>query len=251
MKSISAANCTVKQPRLAVHDCSQCEVREIAVCTALSWPELERLEAISVKKTYETGETIFSSEEPTLVVGTVVRGAIKAFKLLPDGRQQIVGFLFPGNFIGSVTHDVNRCFSEALSPVEMCVFPYSGLQKLMHEMPNLERQLLKQARDDLDLAQEWMLLLGRKTAQERVATFLLLLATKAIPFGGDGVSIDLPMNRTEIADYLGLTIETVSRHFSKLRNAGMIDIDNNRQVTIKSRAHLVATAEGTARTRAT
>jgi CRP/FNR family transcriptional regulator len=252
MKPMSSANCAIHEAHAnagAVNgavggDCAHCDVREIAVCTALSGPELERLKAISVTKTYDTGETIFAAEEPTSITGTVIRGTIKTYKLLSDGRQQIVGFLFPGDFIGSVTHDANRCFAEALSPVELCVFPYAGIQRLIHETPNLERQLLKLANDDLDLAQEWMLLLGRKTAQERLATFLLLLADKATARGASNVNIDLPMNRTEIADYLGLTIETVSRQFSKLRSAGLIGVENNHQVSIRNRSHLLATAEG-------
>jgi CRP/FNR family transcriptional regulator, anaerobic regulatory protein len=245
MKTISATNCAA-HPHQSVRDCAHCDVREIAVCTALSGPELERLKAIAVYKAYETGETVFAAEEPTSIVGTIVRGTIKTFKLLPDGRQQVVGFLFPGDFIGSVTHDANRYFAEALTPVEICILPYSGVQRMIHETPNLERQLLKLASDDLDLAQEWMLLLGRKTAQERLATFLLLLVDKAKARGADEVKIDLPMNRTEIADYLGLTIETVSRQFSKLRSAGIIGVENNHQVSIRSRVHLAATAEGSA-----
>lgn len=243
MKPISAANCAVHQHQY-VRDCAHCEVRDLAVCTALSGPELERLRAVAVNKSYETGETIFAAEEPASIVGTVVRGTIKAFKLLPDGRQQVVGFLFPGDFIGSVTHDENRFFAEALTPVEICILPASSVQRVLHETPNLERRLLKLANDDLDLAQEWMLLLGRKTAQERLATFLLLLVDKAAARGADQVKIELPMNRTEIADYLGLTIETVSRQFSKLRSAGVIGIDNNHQVSIRSRDLLASTAEG-------
>jgi CRP/FNR family transcriptional regulator len=246
MKAMSPVNCAVHHAHAASGDCGHCDVREVAVCTALSGPELERLKAIAVTKTYETGETIFAAEEPTSITGTVVKGTIKAYKLLPDGRQQIVGFLFPGDFIGSITHDANHSFTEALSPVELCVFPSAGIQRMIHETPNLERQLLKLANDDLDLAQEWMLLLGRKTAQERLATFLLLLADKAMARGASNVNIDLPMNRTEIGDYLGLTIETVSRQFSKLRGAGVISVANNHQVSIKSRTHLVAMAEGSA-----
>jgi CRP/FNR family transcriptional regulator len=227
-------------------DCAHCAVRDIAVCTALSGPELERLRGIAITKTYGPGETVFAAEEPTAMVGTLVRGTIKTYKLLADGRQQVVGFLFPGDFIGSSTQETMHCFAETLTPVELCVFPFLAVRRMVHEMPNLERQLLKLANEDLDLAQNWMLLLGRKTAQERLATFLLLLVHKArarrVPEG----PIELPMNRTEIADYLGLTIETVSRQFSRLKASGHIGILHHHEVTIRNLAGLTELAEGAA-----
>jgi len=180
------------------------------------------------------------------MVGTVVRGTIKTYKLLADGRQQIVGFLFPGDFVGSPTQDTHHVFAEALTPVELCVFPFSTVQRLIREMPSLEHRLLAIAHEDLDLAQDWMLLLGRKTAQERLATFLLLLVNKASIRGVVGGPLELPMNRGEIADYLGLTIETVSRQFSKLKKAGLIRIDDSHAVAIIHLDRLAEIAEGTA-----
>ena len=150
------------------------------------------------------------------------------------------------DFVGSPTQETNHMFAEALTPIELCVFPFAALQRLIHEMPNLERQLLKLANADLDLAQEWMLLLGRKTAQERLATFLLLLAHKAKARGAPEAPVALPMNRSEIADYLGLTIETVSRQFSKLKSSGHIQIAHNHEVTIRNLDGLADIAEGTA-----
>jgi CRP/FNR family transcriptional regulator len=247
MKLVVGNTCLHHDERSAVPlDCTHCAVRDIAVCTALSGPELERLRTVAVTRTFGAGETLFSAEEPTTMVGTVVQGTIKCFKLLADGRQQVIGFMFPGDFIGSPTQETNRSFAEALTPVELCIFPFPAIQRLIREMPNLERRLLQLANDDLNLAQEWMLLLGRKTAQERLATFLLLLAHKAkarhIPAG----PIDLPMNRSEIADYLGLTIETVSRQFSKLKAAGHIRIEHNNEITIRNLEALTEIADGAA-----
>src|SRR3954471_770553 len=139
-------------------DCAHCAVREIAVCTALSGPELERLSAISVTRQFAGGDTLFRAEDSAGLIGTVVRGTIKTYKLLADGRQQIVGFLFPGDFVGSPTQQTHHVFAEALTPVELCVFPFPAVQRLIREMPNLERRLLALAHEDLDLAQDWMLL---------------------------------------------------------------------------------------------
>lgn len=221
------------RPRHEPHSCETCDVRSLGICVALDPVEQARLRTIATSRHFSAGETIFSAEEPVSVIGTVVKGAVKSYKLLPDGRQQVVGFLFPGDFVGSAIFNVNRCFAEALSPVELCVFPYAPLQKLMADIPALEHQMLKIAHGDLDLAQEWMLLLGRKTAQERVATFLCLLFDKARSRGYCGAPLDLPMNRSEIADYLGLTIETVSRQFSKLKSGGIIAVSGGHAIEVR------------------
>jgi len=251
MKLVVANSCPNHEMAGVPEDCAQCAVREIAVCTALSAPELERLRGIAVTKVYDPGATLFAADEPATMVGTVVSGTIKCFKLLADGRQQIVGFLFPGDFVGSPTQETTHGFAEALTKVELCLFPFPAIQRLIREMPNLERRLLSLANEDLDLAQEWMLLLGRKTAQERLATFLLLLAQKAkargiAANGVEGGPIDLPMNRGEIADYLGLSLETVSRQFSKLKSSGHIRVEHNNEVTIRNLGGLIEIAEGTA-----
>lgn len=246
MKLVVGNTCPRHAAESVPEDCAHCAVREIAVCTALSAPELERLRTIAVTKTFAPGSTLFAADEPATMVGTVVQGTIKCFKLLADGRQQIVGFLFPGDFIGSPTQETTHGFAEALTEVELCLFPFPAIQRLIREMPNLERRLLSLANEDLDLAREWMLLLGRKTAQERLATFLLLLAQKARARGIADGTIDLPMNRSEIADYLGLSLETVSRQFTKLKSSGHIRIAHNNTITIRNPDGLIEIAEGTA-----
>ncbi len=250
MKLVAANPCPRHEPGAIPsdlpQDCAHCAVRETAVCAALSAPELERLSAISLTREYTAGDTLFRAEDAAVMVGTVVSGTVKTYKLLADGRQQIVGFLFPGDFIGSPTQQTQHVFAEALTPVELCVFPFSAVQRLIREMPNLERRLLAIAHSDLDLAQDWMLLLGRKTAQERLATFLMLLVHKAGARGVAAERLELPMNRGEIADYLGLTIETVSRQFSKLKKAGLIRVDDSHAVTIARPDRLAEIAEGAA-----
>src|SRR3954470_9416177 len=246
MKLVVGNTCPRHEVSAMPEECAHGAVREIAVCTALSAPELERLRGIAVTKLYEPGATLFSADEPATMVGTVVRGTIKCFKLLADGRQQIVGFLFPGDFVGSPTQETTHGFAEALTRVEICVFPFPAIQRLIREMPNLERRLLSLANEDVDLAQEWMLLLGRKTAQERLATFLLLLGQKAKARGVAEGPIELPMNRSEIADYLGLSLETVSRQFTKLKSSGYIRLEHNNEVSIRNFDGLTEIAEGAA-----
>ena len=245
MRTISTVPQCGRTAAASTVDCARCDVRHLAVCTALSPKELEKLQAMAVAREFSEGEVIHAAEELAIMAGTVVKGTIKVYKLLPDGRQQIIGFLQPGDFIGSVTQESYRCFAEAITPVELCVFPLSGLNRIIHELPNLQHQLLKLAAHDLDLAQEWMLLLGRKTAQERLATFLLLLSEKARSRGTRSDSVTLPMNRAEIADYLGLTIETVSRQVGKLKSLGVIQPIGNHCIEILNAGQLRQIAEAT------
>jgi len=215
----------------------------LGVCTALSPKELEKVQAMAVHRDYAEGELIYAAEDLAAMAGTLIRGTVKIYKLLADGRQQIIGFLQPGDFVGSITQESYRCFAEAITPVTLCVFPLSSLNRVLHELPNFEHQLLKIASQDLDQAQEWMLLLGRKTAQERLATFLLLIYDKAKSRGAEEGVLSLPMNRAEIADYLGLTIETVSRQVGKLKGMGVIQPIGNHQIEILDPAHLRHIAE--------
>jgi CRP/FNR family transcriptional regulator len=130
---------------------------------------------------------------------------------------------------------------EAATDVKVCAFPAGTLEALVRETPGLEHKLHEQTLKELDEARNWMLTLGRKTASEKVASFLYLIATHADPeldASEGGVSFDIPLKRSDIADFLGLTIETVSRQLTKLRHAGVINIHNNRTVEVPDLSRL-------------
>lgn len=230
-----------------VSHCEQCAIRNRAVCGALSRDELQRLNRIARRRSIRAGETILSDEEPAEFLATVVVGVVKLTKTLSDGRQQIVGLLFAPDFLGRAYSVNNPYFAEAATDVEMCTFPRLEFERLLAASPGLEHRLFERALDELDAAREWMLLLGRKTAEEKVASFLLMLAKRAVAIGcalGDEepneARLAMPLTRGDIADFLGLTIETVSRQFTRLRADGVIAIENNRHVTVPSMAKLEA-----------
>ena len=149
--------------------------------------------------------------------------AVRISKLLPDGRRQVTGLLFPGDFLGLAFNESYTYSAEAVGPSTLCRFPRTDLERLLSEHPKMERRLLGMASNELATAQDQMLLLGRKTAREKLATFLLMLSARAERRGHPGNPIDVPMTRADIADYLGLTIETVSRTFTVLRKSGLIE----------------------------
>ncbi len=172
---------------------------------------------------------IFEEGDPAEYVFNISHGEVRLYKLLPDGRRQVTGFLIPGDFLGLITDGAYAYGAEAIGPVELCCMRLSGLERLLSDMPPVRERLLDMSRDELAAAQEQMLLLGRKSAREKILSFLLYRQRHLDPTGRDA-SVDLTMSRTDIADYLGLTIETVSRTFTALRDEGLIELPNPHHV---------------------
>lgn len=211
--------CTA-QHDAAIGPCAHCAIRTLAVCSVLHDNELDALESIITPVRREPGQTIFHEGDPAEHVFNVTEGVLKTFKLLPDGRRQITGFVFEADFLGLALGD-GAAFphtAEALTTVNLCQMRRRDFEAMLEKFPKMERRLLSMARDELAVAQEQMLLLGRKHADERVASFLVGLAERSIRFGMKGEMLTLPMTRTDIADFLGLTLETVSRTMSRLKN---------------------------------
>jgi CRP/FNR family transcriptional regulator len=224
--------------------CEACKIRDLSVCAALTEEELERLRVIISSVRFGARQTIFQEGDPATHLFNVVDGAVRLYKLLPDGRRQITGFLFSGDFLGLAMNDSYAYSAEAISEVSLCRFPRLKLEALLEEFPKMEKRLLGIASNELAAAQDQMLLLGRKTAREKIASFLLLLVRNAVHRGQPENPLALPMNRTDIADYLGLTIETVSRTLTGFRNAGIVVMVENGRVSIENREELEVIAEG-------
>lgn len=237
----------VTRPALRVdfgNPCAACEIREIGVCGSLETEELDELRHIIRELDVAAGRTVFSEGDPADNLYNVVSGTIRLSKLLPDGRRQITGFVFPGDFLGIAFNDTYAYSAEAISPIRLCRFPRREMERKVKAIRNLEHRLLGEAANELVAAQDQMLLLGRKTAKERVASFMLGLAERARRRGRRDNPIALPMSRTDIADYLGLTTETVSRSFTKLRTAHIIELQPHGMVAILDREALADLADG-------
>lgn len=224
--------------------CAACQVRHLAVCSALDGSELDRLNDILTHVEFLQGDGVFDEGEPAEYVFNITAGAVKLYKLLPDGRRQVTGFMFPGDFLGLANQQEYVYSAEALSDVMLCRFPKSKLDVLLAEFPHMESRLLGMARNELAEAHEQMLLLGRKTAKERIASFLLMLARRAERRGQPANPIAVPMSRNDIGDYLGLTTETVSRTLTRLRKSGAISLESDRKVNLLDGEALQELAEG-------
>lgn len=216
----------------ALRSCQSCAIRSMSVCGALRVGELQRLEMIRKSVKLDTRETLFYEGDPASDLFNVTHGAIKVYKLLADGRRQITGFLFPGDFLGLALHNRYTYSAEAITQSELCRFPRGAFEKFLDEFPALERRLLQSASNELAAAQDQMLLLGRKTAKERIATFLLSLSEREVRRGEKHSVAELPMSRNDIGDYLGLTVETVSRTFTRLKKSGLIELQSAHHVVL-------------------
>jgi CRP/FNR family transcriptional regulator len=218
-------------PDMAAH-CAACAIRELSVCSVLSENELIRLCTIISTVNFDTGRTVIAEGEPASDLFNVVRGSVKLYKLLADGRRQVTGFLFPGDFLGIALNDTYAYSAEAIEPLQLCRFPRKKLETLLVQLPRLERKLLGTTAHELAAAQDQMMLLGRKTASERVASFLVQLSERAVKRRRPASPLDVPMSRTDIADFLGLTTETVSRTLTKLRRGKLIAAGQRNRVDI-------------------
>lgn len=174
--------------------------------------------------------TIFTEGDDALYFYKVVSGTVRLCKLMPDGRRQIADFLQGGDFFGFEWRGAHSLTAEALEDTVLVRFPRSRLDRLGEERSDVQRQLMAILSRDLCAAQNHLLLLGRQTAKERVASFLLSLATRS--GARNGLALDIPMCRQDIADYLGLTIETVCRAISELKRARLIDVPNRLQIVV-------------------
>jgi len=224
--------------------CASCEARQLSVCNAIPDAELAQLVTIAVVTEAQPGRTFIDEGEAADSFFNITGGSAKLFKLLPDGRRQITGFVGAGHFLGLAVSDIYAFSAEAIGPVRYCRFSRSRLRRLLDDFPLMEKRLLEVASNELVAAQEQMLLLGRKTARERVASFLLAQSRQGLPCGNARRRFTLPMTRSDIADYLGLTIETVSRTMTRLRGEGLIDLQAQGELLILDPAGLVSLADG-------
>jgi len=241
---VSKLSPAVPRERTEASPCAACTVRGMTICAPLDNQELAQVSALMTSVELTAGEPLFDEGEEAGNVYNVTSGTVKVYKLLPDGRRQVTGFLFPGDFVGLAKQETYAFSAEAVTPCLLCRFPRHKLEDLMQRMPKIEQRLLNIASNELVAAQEQMLLLGRKTAREKIASFLLMLSKRARQRGQADDPVMVPMSRTDIGDYLGLTTETVSRTFTQLKQDGTIQLLPNHQVKLAQREALEDIAGG-------
>lgn len=210
--------------------CQSCEARHKGICGVLSPGQLVELSKHTTKTSFAADTEIVAVGQPVTRHSNIMRGVVKLSKLMADGRQQIVGLQFAPDFLGRPFAKETMLTSEAATEVNVCSFSARVLDRMIEDTPELEHRLHEQALRELDEARDWLLTLGRKTALEKVASFFYLIAIHFDPEinpAHQPVTYEIPLKRIDIADFLGLTPETVSRQIAKLRFAGLIVMDHN------------------------
>lgn len=227
------------------HPCYSCEVRRISLFYALRCTDLSQLRSLGSVRELKAEEPLFHQGDDAHHVYTMAAGSLRLYRILFDGRRQITGFALPGEFLGISIDESHDVTAEALEPSRVWSFPRSRFEDFVAGNLALKDSLLMLARQEFAAAQEQFIVLGRKTAIERVASFILYLLARFERLTGHALDhVVLPMSRADIADYLGLTKETVSRVFGQLRNSLIIRLETLTCVQVLNRNALKALANG-------
>ncbi|MDO5529547.1 MAG: Crp/Fnr family transcriptional regulator [Paracoccus sp. (in: a-proteobacteria)] len=217
--------------------CQQCPIRYRAVCAYCEEDELTRLEAVKYYRSFQPGQVIVWAGDRLDFVASVVAGVASLTQTLEDGRTQMVGLLLPSDFLGRPGRDLAAHTVTAVTDIQLCCFRREPFERLLRDVPHIASRLLEMTLDELDAAREWLVLLGRKTAREKIASLLVglarreALARKNTAVGQ--IELELPLTREAMADYLGVTLETVSRQISALRREGLIELAGKRRLIVR------------------
>lgn len=233
-----------KGRREFVNPCSACPVRGLAVCGVIEPEELHDLAAIVHPIDYAKQQTVFLEGDGAGSFYIVTHGVAMIYKLMVDGRRQVTGFLYPGDHFGTAFDGKYAYSVEAVTSLCLCRFDRGPFEGLLEKYPKLERRLLGEASNELAANQEQMLILGRKTAIEKVASFLLGLSRRFATSTSVDDRLWVPMRRSDIGDYLGLTTETTSRMLTQLKEQGLIALGANHEVHILNGAELEQLSQG-------
>ena len=227
------------------HPCEGCPIRPITICRSLRPDVLADMRRLSSMQRLRAGQPVFHEGDPARRVFMLTLGSLKIYTLLGDGRRQVTGFMFPGDFLGISVEGEYAFTIEALQQSELWWFSREAFDSFIETHPSIKRELYRMAAHELAAAQRQIVLLGRKNAAERLASFFLeLLKREQTIAGSMAQSFDLPMSRLDIADYLGLTKETVSRMLAELRGRGLIRLERQNRVEVLERERLKEVAAG-------
>ena len=205
--------------------CAECTLNSVCLPPALDEKTLEQLTALITQPVpLARGDMLFRQGEPFSSIYAVRSGAIKTSVIPKDGEEQIMGFYLPGEIIGfdSMGPGAHVSSATALETTAICAVPFSRMEKLAQEMPGLQRHLFDLMSAEIQAGQQLMLLLGKRSAEARLAAFLTSLSARQHRRRLSAERLHLPMSRTDIANHLGLTLETISRLFNRLQQSGVL-----------------------------
>lgn len=231
-----------------MNSCSTCVVRNRAICADLDPGEIAILGNMGHHARLVPGQDLIWEGEDSLLVANVMEGVLKLWSSLPDGREQIIGIAYPSDFIGRPFSDKTDYNVTALTDAKVCTFRSPEFERFARSHPRLEHKLLDRTLSELDRTRKWLMMLGRMSAAEKIANFLLDMSERLVKANcadrGPLAQFDLPFGRQQVADILGLSVETVSRQLTLFKNDGLIRVEGRRNIAISDREALKEIAAG-------
>jgi CRP/FNR family transcriptional regulator len=240
--------------RPATSKCEVCPVRKNGICGAADRPALTELDRHSHLKNFERSQTIMSPEHNPPFVGIVVQGVVKLVNNRADGGESIVGLLYPSAFCGRMTTERLGFSYEAVTDAAICCIDRTVFDKLLAAQPAIEARLLRATMDELDWMRVWLALTSGRTTMQRLTTFLAVMASRAGASAGketatrDGVYVKLVLDRRDLAEVLGTTVETLSRNFQSLARQNIIEVKGSRLFRVIDQNRLICESGETGRT---
>jgi CRP/FNR family transcriptional regulator len=214
--------------------CQNCTLADLCLPHGMAQSEMEKLDKIVIRQQpFQPGQHLFRPGDKSHALFAVRSGALKSYCITEDGEEQVLGFTLPGELTG-MDGLSGGCYSSAAMVLEtssVCELPFSKLENLCHDLPGLQKQMLNVVGREITSDQHMLMLLGKRTAEERMASFLLSLSTRYSKRNLSPTEFNLPMSRQDIGNYLGLAIETVSRLFASFQEKGILKV-NRRQIVI-------------------
>lgn len=210
--------------------CDRCAIRHVSICGAADFDAQNELNRASHTRTFLAGETITAEGEEPGIVGNVVSGVLRMSKTMADGRQQIVGLLFPSDMFGRVFSHESNFAIEAATDVTLCCFDKPAFERIILKNPQIEHEILLSTLDELDAARDWMMLLGCQTVLERLASFMIIIVHRTFKQNDrhcpapEPLFLTIPVSRRDMATYLGTTVETISRKIQYMARKKVIRI---------------------------
>ncbi|MFN2382417.1 MAG: fumarate/nitrate reduction transcriptional regulator Fnr [Guyparkeria sp.] len=214
-------------------DCESCSLHQLCLPLELNHDDVEALERIiKRRRPLQRGEALFQTGDPLQSIYAIRSGSLKTYTHTDDGQEQVTGFHLPSELVGldAITTDSHNCTARALETTSVCEIPFNRLQELGARIPGLQRQLLRIMSREILEDQDLMIWLGKKTAEERLASLLLRISSRFNARNFSAREFNLSMSRTDIANYLGLAVETVSRLFSRFQADGLLSVERKHVV---------------------
>jgi len=213
--------------------CAFCTVRRLCLPVSMEHDEIDLIESmVEHRPRFSKGDYLYHAGQDFSALFAIKSGAVKTYGVTRDGDEQITGFHFPGELLGldAIGNEMHNCNAVALEDTVVCALPYRNLQKLTDQLPTMYREITRIMSNEIRREDEMLMVLGSMRAEQRVACFLFNLYRRLLPYSGDKSVLQLAMTRQEIGNYLGLSLETVSRRLTSLQDDDIIKVENRRIV---------------------